>query len=52
MIISNLFWVVPIASLIALGFAYYFFKQMMKEDEGTDTMKRLRFTFVRALCLT
>ncbi|HNV51998.1 MAG TPA: sodium/proton-translocating pyrophosphatase, partial [Tenuifilaceae bacterium] len=38
--IDNLFWVVPIASLIALGFAYYFFKQMMKEDEGTDTMKK------------
>lgn len=41
MIIDNLFWVVPIASLIALGFAYYFFKQMMKEDEGTDTMKKI-----------
>ena len=41
MIISNLFWVVPIASLIALGFAYYFFRQMMKEDEGTDTMKKI-----------
>ncbi|HPN21535.1 MAG TPA: sodium/proton-translocating pyrophosphatase, partial [Tenuifilaceae bacterium] len=39
--IDNLFWVVPIASLIALGFAYYFFKQMMKEDEGTDTMKKI-----------
>lgn len=41
MIISNLFWVVPIASVIALGFAYFFFKQMMKEDEGTDTMKKI-----------
>ncbi len=41
MIIDNLFWVVPIASLIALGFAYYFFKEMMKEDEGTDTMKKI-----------
>ena len=29
------------ASLIALGFAFYFFKQMMKEDEGTDTMKKI-----------
>jgi len=41
MIIDNLFWVVPIASLIALGFAYYFFREMMKEDEGTDTMKKI-----------
>lgn len=41
MIVSNLFWAVPIASVIALGFAYYFFKQMMKESEGTDTMKKI-----------
>jgi K(+)-stimulated pyrophosphate-energized sodium pump len=32
---------VPVASLIALGFAYYFFKEMMKESEGTDTMKKI-----------
>ena len=35
----NLFWFVPAASLIALGFAWYFFKEMMKQNEGTDTMK-------------
>ncbi len=29
------------ASLVALGFAYYFFKSMMKESEGTDTMKKI-----------
>jgi K(+)-stimulated pyrophosphate-energized sodium pump len=29
------------ASLIALGFAFYFYKQMLKEDEGTDTMKKI-----------
>ena len=29
------------ASLIALSFAFFFFKQMMKEDEGTDTMKKI-----------
>ncbi|MDR3253141.1 MAG: sodium-translocating pyrophosphatase [Tannerella sp.] len=29
------------ASFIALGFAFFFFKQMMKQDEGTDTMKRI-----------
>ena len=41
MIIDNLFWIVPIASVIALAFAYYFFRQMMREDEGTDLMKKI-----------
>lgn len=41
MIIDNLFWIVPIASVIALAFAYHFFRQMMKEDEGTDLMKKI-----------
>jgi len=41
MIQSNLFWFVPIASLLALFFAWYFFSNMMKESEGTDTMKRI-----------
>ncbi len=36
-----IFWLVPIASLFALGFAYYFFKQMMSHDEGTDMMKNI-----------
>ena len=35
---NNLFFLVPLASLLALGFAYYFFKTMMKESEGTETM--------------
>jgi len=29
------------ASLLALAFAFFFFKQMMKESEGTDTMKKI-----------
>ncbi len=37
----NIFYLVPVASIVALGFAYYFFKQMMKESEGTDTMKKI-----------
>jgi K(+)-stimulated pyrophosphate-energized sodium pump len=41
MIISNLFWIVPIASVIALVFAWLFFRQMMKQDEGTDRMKEI-----------
>ena len=39
--LNNLFWLVPIGSILALGFAYFFFKQMMKESEGTDTMKKI-----------
>jgi K(+)-stimulated pyrophosphate-energized sodium pump len=38
---SKIFFLVPISAIIALGFAYYFFKQMMKESEGTDTMKKI-----------
>jgi len=38
---NPIFWLVPFSSLLALSFAYYFFKQMMKESEGTDTMKRI-----------
>ena len=38
---SKIFFLVPLSAIIALGFAYYFFKQMMKESEGTDTMKKI-----------
>ena len=38
---SNLFWFVPVASVLALIFAWYFFRNMMKESEGTDTMKKI-----------
>ena len=41
-----LFYFVPAASVIALLFAYLFFRQMMKEDEGTPTMKQIA-KFVR-----
>ena len=30
---SILFWLVPVASVLALCFAYYFHKQMMKESK-------------------
>ena len=33
-----IFWLVPVASLIALGFAWHFFRSMMKESEGTPRM--------------
>ncbi len=31
-------WVAPIGSLIALSFAFFFYKKMMKSEEGTDRM--------------
>ena len=39
--LSNLFYFVPLASLLALGVAWFFFKRMMKESEGTDVMKEI-----------
>ena len=38
---TNLFYLVPAASVVALFFAWWFFHQMMKEDEGTPTMKEI-----------
>jgi len=38
---TPLFWFIPAASLLALGFAYYFFRSVMQESEGTDTMKEI-----------
>ncbi len=37
----NYFYLVPVASLFALGFAFYFFKKMMRESEGTEKMKTI-----------
>jgi len=31
-------WIAPIAALSALGFAYYFYKNVMKAPEGTEKM--------------
>jgi len=35
------FWLVPFASIVALGSAYGFFRELMKESEGTDEMARI-----------
>ena len=43
---NNLFYLVPAAAVIALLFAYIFFRQMMRESEGTATMKQIA-QFVR-----
>lgn len=39
--LNSIFAIVPLISLLALTFAYVFFRQMMKSSEGTDTMKRI-----------
>lgn len=39
--IPSVFWLVPIASAVALGMAWYFFKSMMKSDEGTPRMREI-----------
>ena len=41
MSVDLLFWLVPLSSLIALGFAYFFYRRMLKEDEGTPTMREI-----------
>ncbi len=39
--IPEVFWLVPVASVVALGMAYFFFTQLMKADEGTPRMKEI-----------
>ena len=36
--IPLVFWLVPVASIVALSMAWYFFKQMMTAEEGTPRM--------------
>ena len=41
MMIPFAFWLVPVASVVALGMAFFFFRQMMGEDEGTPRMREI-----------
>ena len=34
-------WIAPVGSLIALGFAFYFYRAVMKQDEGNATMREI-----------
>ena len=43
---DSLFYLVPAASVVALLFAWIFYRKMRKEDEGTPTMKQIA-QFVR-----
>ncbi len=40
MSLSVVYWVLA-ASILALAFAFFFYRSMMKEDEGTDLMKKI-----------
>lgn len=44
--ISSLFWIVPVAALTALLFAWIFYRDMKKQEEGTDRMIEIA-TYVR-----
>ncbi|MBR0297254.1 MAG: sodium-translocating pyrophosphatase [Paludibacteraceae bacterium] len=39
--IQSLMYVVLAASVLALGFAFYFYRSMLSKDEGTDLMKKI-----------
>jgi K(+)-stimulated pyrophosphate-energized sodium pump len=40
-VITYGWWIAPIASLLALGFAVYFHKKMIEASEGSDRMKEI-----------
>ena len=44
--IPTVFWLVPVASIIALSMAWYFYQSMKNADEGTPRMKEIA-KFVR-----
>ena len=39
--IPSVFWLVPVASVLALTMAWYFFRSMMQADEGTPRMREI-----------
>ena len=38
---TNLFWMVPAASIVALALAGHFYRQMIRESEGTPLMEKI-----------
>ncbi len=38
---ENVIYLVLAASVLALGFAFFFYKRMLKADEGTDLMRKI-----------
>ncbi|MDE0185961.1 MAG: sodium-translocating pyrophosphatase [Candidatus Poribacteria bacterium] len=37
--VPSAWWIAPVGSLFALGFAYFFYKSVMRQNEGTDVMR-------------
>src|SRR4030043_2158511 len=44
--INAIFWIVPVAALCSLLFAWIFYRSMKAQEEGTDKMKEIA-TYVR-----
>jgi K(+)-stimulated pyrophosphate-energized sodium pump len=44
--LSSLFWLIPVSSLVALYFAWHFYRQLLKHSEGTPRMAEIA-QFVR-----
>jgi K(+)-stimulated pyrophosphate-energized sodium pump len=38
---KSVWWIAPISAILALGFAFYFYSDMMKNSEGTEKMKTI-----------
>lgn len=38
---ESIFWLAPVASILALFFAWFFYQQMKKKSEGTDRMAQI-----------
>jgi Na+/H+-translocating membrane pyrophosphatase len=45
-----LFWLTPVASILALLFAWYLFLSVRKFDEGTDVMREIAQAVRELLC--
>ncbi len=37
--VPPIWWIAPIGAIIALGFAFHFYRAVMKQDEGNETMR-------------
>lgn len=37
--VPSVWWIAPVGALIALGFAFHFYRVVMKQDEGNETMR-------------
>lgn len=39
--ITNIFWIIPVAAIVALLFAWYFYRYMKRQSEGTERMAEI-----------